>query len=180
MGKNEDSFRVLFLAAGVAALLTLTSCNIQGFLTKQGDDPVWVDPTPAKQGAGATAEVPGAALFRKNCAACHQATGKGLPGSIPPLAGSAMAQNDDATKPIQIVLHGFAGQIERNGTKYNGQMQSWKSVFNDEQIAQILTYVRSSFGNKASEVTPDMVKDVREKTALRSGPMNEPDLEKPL
>ncbi len=181
MGKNGFSIRAFLLVAMVGASLTLTSCNINGFFTKQGDEPVWVDPTPKSESkAGAEQSSPGKSLFSKNCAACHQATGKGLPGTIPPLAGSAMATNEDATKPIRIVLHGFKGEIERAGAKYNGQMQSWKTNFTDQEIADILTYVRSGFGNAASAITADQVKEVRSKTASRSVPMTEPELEQPL
>ncbi len=181
MGKNFGLTRLAGALVLMAALSTLSSCNVSGFFTKQGDDPVWVDPTPKPTAAaGAEAASPGKTLFNKNCAACHQATGKGLPGVIPPLAGSAMATNDDATRPIRIVLHGFHGEIERNGTKYNGVMQSWKTNFNDQEIADILSYVRSSFGNNAAAVTADMVKDVRDKTASRSTAMTEPELQQPL
>ncbi|MFM7774007.1 MAG: c-type cytochrome [Candidatus Kapaibacterium sp.] len=172
--------RVVIAAAATASVLSLSSCNISGFFTKQGDDPVWVDPNPPAEAKGGSDAPPGKALFTKNCAACHQATGKGIPGSIPPLAGSAIATGDDVTKPIRIVLHGFKGEIIRNGTKYNGQMQSWKTNFNDQEIAWILTYVRSSFGNTAGEVTADAVKEAREKTALRSSAYSEAELEQPM
>lgn len=180
MVTQKRIFRTLIAAAAATSLLSLSSCNISGFFTKQGDDPVWVDPNPPAEAKGGADAPPGKALFSKNCAACHQATGKGLPGSIPPLAGSALATGDDITIPIRIVLHGFKGEIVRNGTKYNGQMQSWKTNFNDQEIAWILTYVRSSFGNKAGEVSADAVKEVREKTALRSAPFGEAELMQPL
>jgi mono/diheme cytochrome c family protein len=173
-------FRVLIAAAATTSLLSLSSCNIGGFFTKQGEDPVWEDPNPPAEAKGGADAPPGKALFTKNCAACHQATGKGIPGSIPPLAGSALATGDDVSKPIRVVLHGFKGEIVRNGTKYNGQMQSWKTNFNDQEIAWILSYVRSSFGNKAGEISADAVKEARDKTALRSSPYSEAELEQPL
>lgn len=179
MGIRIKTFRFVITLCVFTCALALSSCNIQGFFTEQGDPPVWHDPNPKGQD-GTTPANPGQVLFNKNCASCHQSTGKGLPGSVPPLAGSAMATNDDATKSIRIVLHGFKGEIERNGTKYNSVMQSWKSNFDDAQIAQILSYVRSNWGNKASEVTADQVKDVREKTKTHAGAMTEADLEKPL
>ena len=180
MVTHRRIFRTLIAAAATTSLLSLTSCNISGFFTKQGDDPVWVDPNPPAEAKGGSDAPPGKALFSKNCASCHQATGKGLPGSIPPLAGSALATGDDVTIPIRIVLHGFKGEIVRNGTKYNGQMQSWKTNFNDQEIAWILSYVRSSFGNKAGEVSADAVKEVRDKTSLRSTPYGEAELMQPL
>ncbi|MFN8367355.1 MAG: cytochrome c [Candidatus Kapaibacterium sp.] len=179
MGKYIIAFR-LFVIFGVASsTLFITSCNIKGFFTKQGDDPVWVDPN-AKKDVVKDGDVPGQALFGKNCAACHGAAGKGLPGAIPPLAGSAMANDADATKPIRIVLHGFKGEIERNGQKINGVMAAWKSNFDDQQIAEILSYVRTSWGNTGGAITADQVKDVREKTKSRNGAMTEPELQQPL
>jgi mono/diheme cytochrome c family protein len=59
-------------------------------------------------------------------------------------------------------------------------MQSWKTNFNDQEIAWILSYVRSSFGNKAGEVSADAVKEVRDKTSLRSTPYGEAELMQPL
>lgn len=166
------------VAAGVFSLV-LTSCNVKGLFTKYSDDPVWVDPNAAaaSPGAGATADGgPGKAVYGRICAACHLGSGKGVPtNNIPPLAGSEIAQGD-ATKPISIVLHGFKGQIERGGASINGQMAAWKDQLSDQEIADVLTYVRSSFGNSGSPVTADEVKTVREATASRLTPYTEAEL----
>lgn len=161
------------LAAGVAA------CNIRGFFISQTDDPVWNGPSEEQTADNANQSL-GAKLFNANCAACHQVNGKGIPGSIPPLAGSALANSEDVTKPIRIVLHGFRGAIVRNGVKYNGVMQPWASVFTDEQIAAILTHVRTSWGNKGGEVKPEDVARVREATKGRTTQYTEAELEQPL
>jgi cytochrome c6 len=78
----------------------------------------------------------GKALFAKNCAACHQAKGQGIAGAFPPLAGSAFVQG--ATDDVAAVL-----------LKGRGGMPDFSSAMNDEEIAAVLSFVRSSWGNKA-------------------------------
>lgn len=169
---------VLMLAAFVGIGAVTTGCNIDGFFTKYGDDPVWVDPNAAKADAAATADAggPGKAVYGRICASCHLGTGKGVPGNnIPPLAGSEIV-NGDPQKPIAIVLHGFRGPIVRGGVNINGQMASWKDQLSDQDIADVLTYVRSNFGNSGAAVTPDEVKTLREATASRVTPYTEAEL----
>ncbi len=173
--------RTLTRALGIALLsVTLTSCNISGFFTDYGDDPVWVDPNAAAAEAAAGDAAgggPGKAIYGRICAACHLGNGKGVPANnIPPLAGSALATGD-AALPIKVVLHGFKGPIERGGVQINGQMAAWKDQLSDQEIADVLTYVRASFGNAAGAVTPDEVKTIREETASRVTPFTEAELQ---
>lgn len=167
------------LAIGSCVALTFAACNIRGFFISQTDDPVWHGPT-EEQVTDNAAQSLGAKLYNKNCASCHQTNGKGISGSIPPLAGSALANSEDVTKPIRIVLHGFRGAIERNGVKYNGVMQPWHSVLSDEEIAAVLTHVRTSWGNQGGEVSTDDVARVREATKSRTTQYTEAELEQPL
>ncbi len=170
--------RFLLLSFAVCSITVLSGCNIQGLFTSYGDDPVWVDPNAAKADAAGAADAggPGKAVYGRICAACHLGSGKGVPGNnIPPLAGSAIVQGD-ARKPIAIVLHGLRGPIERNGVQINGQMAAWKDQLNDQDIADVLTYVRSNFGNSGGAVTPDEVKAVREETASRTQAYTEAEL----
>ncbi|HJV44068.1 cytochrome c [Caulobacter sp.] len=88
----------------------------------------------------ALAEAP-QSLFMDNCSACHQATGKGVKGAFPPLAGSPLVQGDPKIV-ITTVLNGRAG------------MPAFKDDLSDADLAAILTYVRSSWGNKASAIKP--------------------------
>ena len=92
----------------------------------------------------------GQSLFMDNCAACHQANGLGVPGSFPSLKGSKVAQGDPKV-PITRVLKGRGG------------MPSFQSELTDLEIATVLTYVRSAWGNKAPPVLPAQV------TALHGG-----------
>lgn len=182
VGMNLGMTLASSVSLRIAGLLlvgaTLTSCNIQGFFTSYGDDPVWVDPnasaeTTADAAAGGGA---GKAIYSRICAACHLGSGKGSPGAnIPALAGSAIAQGD-ATLPIKIVLHGLRGEIVRNGVTINGQMAAWKDALSDQEIADVLTYVRSSFGNTGTAVTADEVAAIRASTTDRLLPYTEAEL----
>lgn len=91
---------------------------------------------------------PGAPIFAANCAACHQATGKGIPGAFPALAGDKFVVGDPA-KPITVLLNGRGG------------MPTFRDVLDDGQIAGVLSYVRSSWGNKAAAVDPKLVNSLR-------------------
>ena len=96
----------------------------------------------------------------RTCFACHQAEGQGLPNAFPPLAGSDYL-NADVERAIDIVLHGKTGEITVNGKKYNSVMT--KQELSDEEIANVLTYVYSSWSNSKKEVTPEMVAKRRKK-----------------
>jgi mono/diheme cytochrome c family protein len=109
------------------------------------------------------------------CMQCHQDTGKGIPGTYPPLAGSPIVLGDPAT-PVRILLHGLQGNISVEGATFNGQMPSWDR-FSDEQIAAVLTYVRNNWTNNASPVDPALVTAIRKETAGRAQPWSWPELE---
>lgn len=105
------------------------------------------------------------------CETCHQPDGKGLESSgFPPLSGNDWVQGDEE-RLIKIVLHGLYGPIEVAGKKYAGQvpMTPFGGMLNDQEIADVLTYIRSSFGNLSKAVKPETVKKVREATADRTG-----------
>lgn len=97
-------------------------------------------------------------LFSSICAACHQPTGRGIPNVFPPLAGSDFL-NADKNRAIKIVINGRQGEIVVNGLKFNNNMP--KFPLTDDDIANALTFVYSSFGNKGLEVTADEVKTLR-------------------
>jgi mono/diheme cytochrome c family protein len=111
----------------------------------------------------------GAAVFAGTCAVCHQATGKGLPGAFPPLAGSSWVEGRDTTL-VQIVLHGVQGALTVNGTTYNSAMPAFGGQLSDAQIAAVLTYIRSQWGNKTPAVSPTVVSTQRAATKTRTGP----------
>lgn len=94
-----------------------------------------------------------------SCTTCHQATGLGLTGAFPPLAESEWVTGP-VENLIRIQLQGLKGEITVKGQVYNSMMPAMAQQ-TDEQIAAVLTYVRNSFGNSASAVTPEMVAKYR-------------------
>ena len=111
----------------------------------------------------------GRKVYGTTCAACHQPTGQGAAGTYPPLAGSEIATGDEA-KLIRVVLHGLTGEVEVQGETFNGAMPAWGPTLKDDDIAAVLTYVRSAWGNKASPVTAASVAQIRAATAARKTP----------
>jgi nitrite reductase (NO-forming) len=107
----------------------------------------------------------GKTLFASTCSACHQATGSGLPGSIPPLAGSDFLVKNDKERVIGVVLNGLTGPVKVNGTSFNSVMPTWNHLTNDE-LANVLTYVVNSWGNPGGEVTPAEIAKVRGSGAI--------------
>jgi mono/diheme cytochrome c family protein len=107
----------------------------------------------------ALAQAPGAAapsgedMFKQNCSACHQVTGKGIPGAFPALAGDPFVVGPPE-RVASTVVHGRGG------------MPTFGPELTDVQISTILTYVRSAWGNQASAITPDMVAKVRTTAVL--------------
>ena len=97
------------------------------------------------------------------CFTCHQANGEGLAGQFPPLAGSDWVLGDKG-RLIKISMYGLMGEIEVNGVKYNNVMAPPgipPGSLTDEQIANVLTYIRNDWGNSASAVSPEEVATVR-------------------
>jgi mono/diheme cytochrome c family protein len=109
----------------------------------------------AQAGAAASAAA-GKTVYTTNCASCHQATGQGVPGTFPPLAGSQIVTGDPA-HVIHIVKFGLTGPVQVSGNSFNGQMPAWTPQLSSGAIASVVTYIRSSWGNTASPVTADQV-----------------------
>jgi len=117
----------------------------------------------------------GERVYGRVCVTCHQADGAGIAPAFPPLAGSAVATGD-AEVPIKIVLSGLTGEMTRDGTIFNGMMTPWASALSDAEIAAVLTYVRSNFGNSADAVTEAQVAGVRAATSSQTAPYTTDDL----
>ena len=108
----------------------------------------------------------GAAVYARTCIACHQPTGLGLPPVFPPLANAPIVAGNPEL-PVKFILQGLMGPITVNGMTYNSMMPPVAGV-SDADIADVLTYVRQSFGNKANAITADQVKAIRAATAGRT------------
>ncbi len=100
----------------------------------------------------------GKLVFEQNCLVCHQADGGGVPNMNPPLIKTSFVLGDKK-KLITIILKGLTN-VEIDGEKYSNPMPAL-DYLTDEQIADVLTYVRNSFTNKASAVSPAEVKTAR-------------------
>ena len=98
----------------------------------------------------------GQKIYGANCSACHGAKGAGLPGEFPPLAGNAMVTGSP-DKVIAAVKDGLTGAMTVNGKSYSGAMPAWKGKLSNPDIADVITYVRSAWGNKADAVTEAQV-----------------------
>lgn len=120
--------------------------------------------------------------FVQVCAACHQATGTGIAGVYPPLAGSEWVQGNEE-RVIRVLLHGLNGAIDVEGKSYNGAMPAFGKVtgggynWNEEKISQVLTYIRQEWGNKAAPITKDKVAEVLAKEAARAKPWTQGELD---
>lgn len=112
----------------------------------------------------------GGQLYTANCVACHQASGAGVPGVFPPLSKSEWVDAADAGIMVRIVLHGIHGPLTVEGAKYNGEMPHFQDKFSDEELAAIVSHVRTSFGNSASTIDADFVAKVRAETKDQTTP----------
>ena len=103
----------------------------------------------------------GIIVYKGTCLACHQADGGGVPRMNPPLIKTKYVLGDKK-QLITILLKGLNDPIEIDDDEFHNPMPPQPQL-TDQQIADVLTYVRNSFGNKASAVTPTDVKNVRSK-----------------
>jgi len=107
----------------------------------------------------------GKGLFAGSCAACHQTHGLGMDGLAPPLVDSEWVLGSEE-RLARIVLHGLNGPIRVNGAAYNLDMPSM-GIFDDEQVAGILTYIRREWENGGKPFQPETVKKIRAETRQR-------------
>ncbi|MEO6281503.1 cytochrome c [Roseateles sp.] len=111
--------------------------------------------------------VDGKQLFAAQCVACHQATGKGLPGVFPPLDGSEWVLGDAHTV-ARILLNGIEGEITVAGNAYKGNMPAFKQL-GDAELAALASHVRSQWSNKAAPIPAEVFAQER-KGNLRTKP----------
>lgn len=127
----------------------------------------------------ATAEQSPGLQAYTTCATCHQANGEGLPSAFPPLAGGEFATHANPTIPIMIVIYGLQGPVTAKGQEFNGIMPAYGTgiAMEDADVAAVLTYVRSSWGNTASAITAEDVAKVRAIPRTATGPVTAAELE---
>lgn len=116
--------------------------------------------------AGQTAERPGEKTFRDYCAACHRYDGQDV-GEAPPLHASPWVDGD-AEPLIKIVLHGVRGRIELQGKVYDREMPGFGSILADKEVADLLSFIRTTFHEAGKPVSAEDVRRIRERNAGRS------------
>ena len=145
-----------------------------GNFTSGGLDPMGAPP-PAKKaaagpaGAEQVAELSphdrGKKVFSANCQTCHQANGLGVSGQYPPLAGSEFTTGG-SRRMAMIVLKDLQGPVTVKGQQFGtAVMQPWDKTLTDKQIADVMTYERTEWGNSASPVTPEQIAAFRKELA---------------
>lgn len=108
----------------------------------------------------------GRTRYQTLCVACHQLGGQGLAGLAPPLAGSEWVEGPES-RFARIILHGVRGEITAAGVSFNVEMPPLGAALDDESIAEIMTYVRNEWGNRAAPVETSAVKAIRAAEAKR-------------
>jgi mono/diheme cytochrome c family protein len=169
-GRNADgTYRIPVKDA--AALIVADNKVVAKIQAAAGPAPA---PAAAAPAAGAFVKASdeqmkrGAAVYARTCIACHQPTGKGLPPVFPSISETPIVVGNPEL-PIKFILQGLMGPITVGGTTFNSMMPPVAGV-NDQDIADVLTYARQSFGNKGNPVSVDQVKAVRAATAGRTAP----------
>ena len=156
--------------AGLALALALSACTKETSTstttttdTTTSSAPADTSSPEASASSGAMANGvaanDGAKVYQTNCSSCHQPAGTGADDTFPPLAGNPVV-NGPPAKVIHIVKYGLNGKIQVKGHSFNGMMPAWSQQLSDADIASVITYVRSSWGNSASAVTEADVKAV--------------------
>lgn len=112
-------------------------------------------------------EHPGAGLYQSFCAKCHQVTGVGEPGKFPKLAGNSIVMSEKPASLIRLLLEGSKTAQTKEGSEPQ-EMPSFAEKFSDRQIAEVLSFIRNSWGNAASPVTTRQVSSLR--SALQKKP----------
>ena len=107
----------------------------------------------------------GAALYLPKCLLCHQGGGLGMPPQHPPLVRSDWLA-EDRSRTIRVLCEGLSGPITVNGRAFDNLMPA--QIMDDGQVADVLTYVGQSWGNKLPAFTPDEVKAVRAKSRFKT------------
>lgn len=119
----------------------------------------------------------GKKVYEAVCGICHGVDGAGKPGQAPPLAGSEFVNAKGVNRLARIPLQGLTGSVTVEGKEWSLNMAAMGAALPDEDLAAVLTYIRSSWGNKAGEVTADDIKKVRGEVG-HAQPLNAADLGK--
>lgn len=152
----------------IAYLHSLKQPSLPG--EKPAGAPVAGAPPPAVAGAPPSFNAAqGAKLFAANCAVCHGAEGKGVPGAFPPLAGDPVVNAPDPREQIATVLHGAKGRTI-GGQTYSAEMPAFSGQLAAQQIADVIDHERTSWGNHGTVITAADVITVQANQPALQGP----------
>lgn len=115
-------------------------------------------------GNAITEELDGKALYTSSCQSCHQANGEGLPGAFPPLKGSAVVSGDNLELYVDIIMNGYDARPEYGVMSAVGTNME----FTEKEVAAIINYERTSWGNNGKKVTPEEIKKVMDFIKLKT------------
>jgi mono/diheme cytochrome c family protein len=184
-GNESAPFWVIILGfvAAVAAGTQINASASHFDLESHNASVALIDPRPTGGGPEValdpfqTAMKKGAGTYAL-CQGCHMADGKGQPGNFPPLAASEWITGG-TERSIRVVINGLIGPVTAAGMTVNNPagMPAQGAVLNDQDIANVLTYVRNSFGNTGPMVTKEMVAKVRTDIGTRTAQWTAADLE---
>ncbi len=104
----------------------------------------------------------GKTVYLQRCMACHQMDGGGVPRLNPPLDGASKVKGNDKLYLVRVIIKGMTERVELDGEYYDNNMSANPDL-TDIQIADVLTYIRNNWSNKASAVTAAEVKAARAK-----------------
>jgi len=123
------------------------------------------------QSGAAAAAAQGKRVYEQICGICHGNDGAGKPGQAPPLAGSEWVLAKGDNRLVHIPLEGLSGTLMVKGKEWNLNMAAMGIALSDSDLAAVLTYMRTSWGNKAGEVTAEDVKKIRDAIGGHPQPM---------
>ena len=141
-------------------IIFITACNNSGQSSRKSETPDQSQSS-EKQSVSTEDEVMkrGQEVYNKVCMTCHQVNGSGVPMMFPPITESDFITGDHE-KLIKLVLEGMSGPVEIKGEQYNGIMPPQNNL-DDQQISDLLTYLRNSFGNQANPISAEEVARIR-------------------
>ncbi|GMV53769.1 MAG: cytochrome c [Chlorobi bacterium] len=109
----------------------------------------------------------GKKVYEGYCKTCHQANGQGMPKIYPPLAKSDYIKANSVETLIREVVFGLSGKVKVNGKEYNGVMTPLPKKYTDKDVADVMTYVFTNFGNSKGKVTPAQVAAAKKKGKIK-------------
>ena len=115
-------------------------------------------------GGAPVAELDGKTIYAANCQSCHQANGEGLKGAFPPLKGSPVVDGDNLELYVDIIMNGYDARPEYGTMAAVGTNMS----FNEKQVAALINYERSSWGNNGKKVSPEEIKKIMDFVKLKA------------